>query len=141
MKNNISKSIVGLIIMICIGLVSCSDDFTDLSPKGSTSYGNFWQTVQDAEEASNSMYYYMRDEDMFSRGFMWYINASDDMVTGRINGVADRTKNFNLTGDERYLKWMYSQSYKIIRRANDIILNVPDMEIAQSIKDRVLGEA
>ena len=141
MKNNISKSIVGLIIMICIGLVSCSDDFTDLSPKGSTSYGNFWQTVQDAVEASNSMYYYMRDEDMFSRGFMWYINASDDMVTGRINGVADRTKNFNLTGDERYLKWMYSQSYKIIRRANDIILNVPDMEIAQSIKDRVLGEA
>ena len=59
MKNNISKSIVGLITMICIGLVSCSDDFTNLSPKGSTSYGNFWQTVQDAEEASNSMYYYI----------------------------------------------------------------------------------
>ena len=82
MKNKISKSIVGLIIAIGIGLVSCTDDFTNLTPKGSTSYGNFWQTAQDAEEAANSMYYYMRDEDMFSRGFFWYINASDDMEQG-----------------------------------------------------------
>ena len=141
MKNKISKSIVGLIIAIGIGLVSCTDDFTNLTPKGSTSYGNFWQTAQDAEEAANSMYYYMRDEDMFSRGFFWYINASDDMVTGRIRAESDNTKNFNLTGDEGGLKWMYVQSYKVIRRANDILLNVPDMDITQSLKDRVLGEA
>ena len=36
---------------------------------------------------------------------------------------------------------MYVQSYKVIRRANDILLNVPDMDITQSLKDRVLGEA
>ena len=141
MKNKFVKTIAIIIGLAGISLASCSDEFTNLEPLGSTSSGNFWKTAQDAEEAANSMYYYMKDEDMFSRGFMWYINASDDMVTGRIKAYADNTKNFNLVGDEGGLKWMYSQSYKVIRRANDILLNVPDMDINEGIKNRVLGEA
>ena len=141
MKNKITKAIALLIGLASLSFVSCSDEFTNLEPLGNASYGNFWKTAQDAEEAANSMYYYMKDEDMFSRGYMWYINASDDMVTGRIKSYADNTKNFNLTGEESGLKWMYSQSYKVIRRANDILLNVPDMDIDQSLKNRILGEA
>jgi hypothetical protein len=131
-----------LAIVVLVSLnISCSDDFTDLRPLGSTSYENYWKTEQDAIEAVNSMYYYMMDEDMFARGFMWYINASDDMVTGRINSVADNIKNFNVTGNEGYTSWMYPQSYKIIRRANEVILNVPDMDIEENLKNRLLGEA
>lgn len=141
MKHKIAKIIMVTMCVICFGVISCSDDFTNLEPLGSSSYGNFWKTEQDAIQAANSMYYYMRDEDMFSRGFYWYINVSDDMVTGRIKSDADNAKNFNLTGDEGSLKWMYAQSYQIIRRANDILLNVPDMEISESLKNRILGEA
>ncbi len=137
---NIKLIVAGLGITI-LGMTSCSDDFTNLEPQGSTSYGNFWKTEQDATEAVNSMYYYMKDEDMFARGFFWYINASDDMVTGRIKSDADNAKNFNLTGDESSLKWMYSQSYKIIRRANDVLANVPEMDINEGLKNRLMGEA
>ncbi len=127
--------------MLIAGINGCSDDFTDLTPLGSATELNFWQTQADAEAGVNSMYYYMGDEDMFSRGFMWYINASDDMVTGRPNSTADNIKNFNMTGDEGYSSWMYPQCFKIIRRANDVLANVKDLDIEGSLKNRYLGEA
>ncbi|NHN24877.1 RagB/SusD family nutrient uptake outer membrane protein [Flavobacterium jejuense] len=136
-----SASILIILVITCISISSCNDDFTDLEPIGSSSYGNFWKTQEDAVKASNGLYYYMLDEDMFSRGFMWYINASDDMITGRIKAYADNTKNFILDGNESGLKWMYPQSFKIIRRANDILLKVPSMDFDQNVKNRILGEA
>ncbi|AUC85524.1 RagB/SusD family nutrient uptake outer membrane protein [Polaribacter sp. ALD11] len=141
MNTKILKTVLILLGLTCFTITSCSDDFTNLEPKGSSSYSNFWKTEQDAIEAANSMYYYMKDGDMFGRGFMWYINASDDMITGRIKSYADNTKNFNISGDESGLKWMYPQSYKIIRRANDILLNVATMDINKKLKDKILGEA
>ncbi|WP_430810331.1 MULTISPECIES: RagB/SusD family nutrient uptake outer membrane protein [unclassified Carboxylicivirga] len=122
-------------------LISCSDDFTDLVPKGSATQGNFWQNEADALAGANAMYYYMKDEDMFTRGFMWYINASDDMITGRVNAKADAAVYFNLSGDEGYFSWMYPQSYKVIRRANDVIANVPAIDMDENLKQRILGEA
>ncbi|NJO70354.1 MAG: RagB/SusD family nutrient uptake outer membrane protein [Bacteroidetes bacterium] len=130
-----------MVFMIALTLSACSDDFTDLTPIGSATEANYWQTQADAEAAVNSMYYYMGDEDMFSRGFFWYINASDDMVTGRVKAQADNIKNFNLTGDEGYTSWMYPQCFKIIRRANDVLAHLPDMEFDKSKKDRYMGEA
>ncbi|WP_343329340.1 RagB/SusD family nutrient uptake outer membrane protein [Polaribacter staleyi] len=133
----------GLVFLSFISLIltSCTDEFTNLEPLGNSSYSNFWKSEQDALEATNSMYFYMKDEDTFSRGFMWYINASDDMVTGRIKDYADNTKNFNLTGDESGLKSIYSKCFKVIRRANDVLLNVPNMDINETLKNRLLGEA
>jgi starch-binding outer membrane protein, SusD/RagB family len=130
---------IGMILLAL--MVGCSEDFTELTPLGSATEVNFWQTEADAEAAVNAMYFYMGDEDMFSRGFMWYLNASDDMVTGRVRANAANIKNFNTTGNERETKWMYPQAYKIIRRANDVLANVPDLDIPQDKKNRYLGEA
>jgi starch-binding outer membrane protein, SusD/RagB family len=135
------KKYLSFISAALLLITGCSEDFTDLTPRGSATEANYWQTEADAEAGVNAMYYYMGDEDMFSRGFMWYINASDDMVTGRIKAQADNIKNFNLTGNEGYAKWMYPQAYKIIRRANDVLANVPALDIPEDKKNRYLGEA
>ncbi len=136
-----NKKLIYTLLLIATIFSGCSDDFTELTPLGGATESNYWQTNDDALAAVNSMYYYMGDEDMFSRGFMWYINASDDMVTGRIKATADNIKNFNLDGSEGYSSWMYPQCYKIIRRANDILSHVPDMDIGQASKDQYMGEA
>ncbi|SDF20265.1 RagB/SusD family nutrient uptake outer membrane protein [Cellulophaga baltica] len=143
MKNRFKELFIFTIAIAGLGLAnSCSEDFTEVSPLGSTSYANFWKTEQDAQEAVNSMYAYMTDQEMFSRGFFWYINASDDMVTGRIKAAADNIKDFNITGGEgSYTSTCYPNSYKVIRRANDVILNVPNMEISETLKNQYLGEA
>ncbi|BAX79984.1 RagB/SusD family nutrient uptake outer membrane protein [Labilibaculum antarcticum] len=140
MKNiRLTNFVVAAFIVFIVW--GCSESFTDLTPKGSATEGNYWQTEDDALAGANAMYYYMKDEDMFTRGFMWYINASDDMITGRSNAKADAAVNFTLSGDEGYFSWMYPQSYKIVRRANDVISHVPDIEMDASLSKRVLGEA
>ncbi|SFU40015.1 Starch-binding associating with outer membrane [Pustulibacterium marinum] len=120
---------------------SCSEDFTSVTPKGSTSYANYWKTEQDAVQAVNSMYNEMKSEELFSRGFFWYINASDDLITGRIKADADNIKNFVCTGDEGYTSYMYPAGFRVIRRANDVLKNVPDMDLDEDLKNRLLGEA
>ncbi|WP_405296760.1 RagB/SusD family nutrient uptake outer membrane protein [Algibacter sp. Ld11] len=143
MKNTIIKSaMVSLFTLVTsLVVVSCSDDFTNLEPIGSVSSGNFWSSEQDAEEAANSLYVEMKSQNVFGRGFFWYMNASDDMITGRIKSYADNAKNFNLTGDEGAFNAMYVDNYKVIRRANAILANVPNMDISETVKNKVLGEA
>ncbi|WP_303317059.1 RagB/SusD family nutrient uptake outer membrane protein [Flavivirga abyssicola] len=143
MKKTIIKfAMVTLFVTVTtLGIVSCSDDFTNLEPIGSVSSGNFWRTEQDAVQASNSLYSEMKSQDVFGRGFFWYMNASDDMITGRIKSYADNAKNFNLTGGEGAFNSIYINTYKVIRRANDVLANVPDMNIDEPLKNRILGEA
>lgn len=121
--------------------VGCSDDFTELTPKGSTTYSNFWKTEQDAVAASNALYTHMYNGEMFGRGFFWFINASDDMVTGRSNATAENIRYFRTTGGESYIRNIYGNLYQTIRRANEIIKNVPDIQMNDALRNRVLGEA
>lgn len=134
--------IVMLAATLAGNMVSCSDDFTNLDPIGQITDENYWKTTTDAEQAANGLYSLMGDQEMFGRGFFWYINASDDMITGRIKASADNIKDFNIDGTEGgYTSTCYPNSYKIIRRANDILTNVPNMDISDDVKNRVLGEA
>ncbi len=138
MKNISLKSII---VITILGMISCSDDFTNLEPIGSVTVANFWKSEDDAIQASNALYNEMKAQNMFGRGFFWYLNASDDMVTGRVRTDVDNAKNFIMTGDERSFRNMYEDSYKVIRRANFILANVPDMSLNQELKNRILGEA
>ncbi len=130
-----------LAISLAILMQGCTDEFMDLTPLGGATSGNYWQTAEDAVAYSNVLYYYMPNEEYFSRGFMWYINASDDMITGRPNANADAAVYFTLGGNESYYRNSYEGSYRTIGKANDILENVPGMDIDENLKNRVLGEA
>lgn len=129
------------VVALLWALVSCSESFTDLTPLGSTTSGNFWQTEADAITASNGLYQHWNDDNMYGRGIAWFLNASDDMVTGRNDAGSSAVRNFTATGNESRISNTYRNFYKIVQRANNIILNVPGMNISGEIKNRVLGEA
>lgn len=124
-----------------LGLQSCSKSFTDLTPQGTVTDANYWQTESDATSAANGLYEHFNDDSMFGRGLFWYINASDDMVTGRTDAGSAAVRNFTATGSESRVNSMYKKFYQIIQRANTIISNVPGMEISETVKQQVLGEA
>ncbi|TWI91123.1 RagB/SusD family nutrient uptake outer membrane protein [Chitinophaga japonensis] len=114
----------------------------DIVPEGAPTTGNFWTTDKDAIAGANAMYEQFDNENFYGRGFWWFINASDDMVTGRVNGQGDNIKNFN----RNFLGGSYTESqwklrYIVIKRANDVILQVPGIEMDAALKSRILGEA
>lgn len=126
---------------LSMSILGCSDSFLELEQEGSITSGSFWQTADDAISASNTLYDLASDDNMYGRGFFWYINASDDMVTGRVKSDPDNMKNFKCNGNEGYTKNIWELKYKVIKRANDIIRNLPEMDIDEVLKKRIMGEA
>lgn len=135
------KTLMIIAIATAISLQSCSESFTDLTPQGSVTYGNFWKTESDAILASNGLYEHWNDDNMFGRGLFWFVNASDDMVTGRTDAGSAAVRNFTATGAESRINSMYKKFYQIIQRANSVLLNVPAMSISEDVKSNVLGQA
>jgi len=130
-------------ILLSVGLLlaACSKNL-DIKPQGAVSENNFWQTGDDALLGVNAMYEPFDGEEFYGRGYMWFINASDDMVTGRINTNADAIKNFNRTYySGGYTVDQWDMRYSVIRRANDLINKVPAINMDATLKNRYLGEA
>ncbi|CAH0130426.1 SusD-like protein BACOVA_02651 [Pedobacter sp. Bi27] len=120
---------------------SCTKEL-DIVPEGSPSAQNFWKTKEDAIKAEAGMYENYNAEDFYGRGMFWFINASDDMVTGRNKPEADNIKNFNRTYvGGGYTETQWSMRYAIIKRANDIIINVPAIAMDETLKKQIIGDA
>lgn len=139
MKKILKKISPFFLAIVCLN--SCTKKL-DITPEGSPVSGNFWQTSNDAIKGSNAMYDQFDGEEFYGRGFMWYINASDDMVTGRGNAKAQNVKNFSLaTSGVSYLVDQWKMRYIVIKRTNDVLNNVPAINMDQALKSRILGEA
>ncbi|QHS61024.1 RagB/SusD family nutrient uptake outer membrane protein [Chitinophaga agri] len=133
---NITLSLAG------ISLLAACNKKLDIVPEGAPTTGNFWQTQTDAVAGANAMYSMFDDENFYGRGYWWFINASDDMVTGRVKAEGDNIKNFNSSFiGGSYTEGQWKQRYIVIKRANDVILNVPAIQMDEKLKNRILGEA
>jgi len=135
------KHIVKLCLILLIVSSSCSDTFTELTPLGSPTSGNFWQSEEDAITAVNALYEHWGDDNLFGRAFMYLIAASDDIMQGRTDAAAAAIRNFQATGQEGRMAPIYPRMYTVIQRANNIIKYVPEMNISETLKNRALGEA
>jgi tetratricopeptide (TPR) repeat protein len=122
-------------------LSGCSKQL-DVIPEGAPSAQNFWKTKEDAIKGEIGMYNNYNSEDYYGRGMFWFINASDDMVTGRNKPEGDNIKDFN----RNYIGGGYTESqwslrYAIIKQANDVIRNVPAIEMDEKLKKQIIGDA
>lgn len=140
-KNIINKGLLGV---MAIALIQGCKKGTldDIKPTGTPTTANFWKTANDAQQAANGLYEKQSNsEDMYGRGFFWFINASDDMVVGRTSSDRENIKNFICTGDESSIYAPWSLHFVVMKRANDIIANVPGINMDQATKNFILGQA
>jgi starch-binding outer membrane protein, SusD/RagB family len=133
-------------LTLAVAALACFSSCTkklDITPEGSPSVSSFWKTQAEAISGANAMYDQFDNEDFYGRGFWWFINASDDMVTGRVKAQGDYIKNFNPAFiGQSYTETQWSQRYIAIRRANDVINNVPNVPgMDPAVQNRLLGEA
>lgn len=130
---------IGILCLALAGLTSC-EDFLTYNKYGEPSSDRFWMTENDALRAADGLYFWTGEAGVVGRGFMHYYNCSDDVVTGRTQAGCAAMKNF--TADySRDVVDNWPKMYQLIKRCNDIILNVPDMNISEDTKDKVLGQA
>lgn len=130
-----------LITGISLILASCTSEL-DVQPEGTPTEASFWKTENDLITGANAMYYPFYGSEFYGRGMFWFINASDDMVTGRARSESDNIKNFSsnyiAAGD---MERQWNDRYKVIGYANRVIRNSENIETSQKIKNKYVGEA
>lgn len=125
--------------------LACSDEFLDNPPLGQVNEDNFPQSSSDAILATNAVYNTMRIWFFGSGGFPIFDIMSDDAVKGSNPGDAVTIRaydNFTFNPFESPILQWYTTLYQGIRRANTVILQVPQItNMDPDLQERLVAEA
>ena len=140
MKNSIYKSM--LMISSIAVFLACEKNFLETEPKGEPTLADFWKTKTDTDRAVNSLYVMNDFQGIYGRGmFLYSLIASDDFVVGKSKGQIEDIKNFITIGNGSYTRDIWPLHFQVIKRANDILNYVPEMDVSDQVKNFALGNA
>ncbi|MCC6289218.1 MAG: RagB/SusD family nutrient uptake outer membrane protein [Chitinophagaceae bacterium] len=130
------------ILMVSL-LTACSKDFLNKEPHEFTD-AVFWKTAAQAESALGGVYTPLQGEEALG-GEEWcgmeafsdigYMNDnySDFIAMTEFRAVQNTENDLSLNS--------YREYFQVIKRANDVLHNVPNIAMDESQKQRILGEA
>lgn len=122
-------------------LLGCDDEL-DLSNPNSQIPEDFWLTAEHAIEGTNAIYtnllndgYYMRMTPALTDG------RGDDFQQDTPWWDLAQVANFTALPTTAPVQWLWEAHYQAIFRANQVIFNVPDIDMDESLKNRLIGQA
>ncbi|MCH7415073.1 RagB/SusD family nutrient uptake outer membrane protein [Belliella sp. R4-6] len=137
------KKLLKYILMAAsFGVMSCDPDLDIINPNQPT-IEVFWQNATDAEQGVNSIYSTFARPGMSRWMPIIYVTRSDEGYSGSpwsdlanaMGGFIQPDYNFGPVID------VWVDCYVGIFRANQVIDNVPGIEMNNDLKNRLLGEA
>lgn len=142
------SNVMIFIIMLCFCIVSC-DNFLAENPKDMVTKKNYYQTKQDAISAVNSIYAYLgsysaRNTAGVYHSTFWLVQ---DLASGNMKnnqpGAPYFTKisKFAWTAENPAFLEMWRIHYKAISLANIAIAQIPNINMDESLKERLIHEA
>jgi hypothetical protein len=134
-------------IVVCsvmLAFFSCSD-YLDVAPESQRPASEFFQTEEDAVASVSAIYGKMRAWSMvaFAYVIMQEI-VSDNSLKGSSQGDAafiNEFDKFNFTATQGTINDYWNGRYEVINLCNQTLTNVPNIEMNENMKDRLLGEA
>lgn len=138
------------IVILAVGLscfAACGDSFLEREPIIGQVEDNFYKTEEDAIAAVNSAYAALQFELTPAGHFRWFWGdiMSDDSDKG---GEGDndqfqlrQLEEFQGPVNTEYLQAEWEADYEGIYRANKVLERVPAIQMNESLKSRILGEA
>lgn len=125
--------------------VSCKKDFLDVDPQGQQPSQQFFQTQEDATKAVNAMYGNLREwRQVAFAAIAIESMGSDEAEKGSTPGDAaffNNFDNFTHTATEGQLNDFWTGQYQQINLANQVLDNIPAIQMDEALKARYLAEA
>lgn len=139
MNINLKKFLYGA--LLAAGVCGCSD--LEEEPYGLINSKTFYKTPEDAESAIIYCYSILPEVGYYSRGYYIVTELPTENLTQK--GDAG-TSNFELdelrtTPTNANLDDMWTYIYRGISRANGVISNVPSIDMNETKRNQVVGEA
>jgi len=137
---NIFKKSILLITAISL-MYACTD--LDLTNPNQETTGSFWKTEQDALNAVNATYNKLQSIGTYGRWLYFaYDNRSDLSLSNSPWTDLSNFSKFTFSSYDFVVNAdIWRDHFQGIFRANQVINNVPNIEMDQSIKDRFIAEA
>jgi len=132
-------------IAILVTILSCSDDYLEVKPKGLFLTENYYQNENEAFAGLVSVYDILRKNSTGFENMTMFMNVgSDDHVAGG-GGSGDRMEwqpFSHYTLDQINMpNSFWSEHYQGIYRANLLLLKLPEVPMDETVKNRFAGEA
>lgn len=141
------RKIYILLAIVSLQLISCStDDFLDQPLRGRQQLDDYFSDAENAELFVNSVYTNVNGESWYQIEFFRQIceMATDDNWAGNteqprpdITGIAA----YNVFPGSSYINSFWENTYIGITRANIALERIPDVDMDEDLKARLLGEA
>ncbi len=137
------KKIYSLIILFISSgwLVSCSD-FLEENPKDRYVIDNFYSSQTDAEAAVTAVYEQLYS--IYERHMYLLCELPTDVEKnglGMPNQYLQNLEFLRHTSENQFTREMWQRNYSGISRANTAILNIPGINMDETVKNRLVGEA
>lgn len=126
-------------------VVSCKDDYLDIKQEGYTEASSFFKTQEDALQATSAIYSFLRswENSAFPYQFVFGVPA-DDVVKGSNPGDASFINvydNFTYTVSDEGVRGYWIGQWQAVNRANQVITNVPGIDMDANLRTRLVAEA
>lgn len=135
--------------LLCLAAVAvfggCKKDFLDRNPKGQLTFDTYFETEDHAVWATNAIYQKFRTWEMAA--FPW-IGITDIISDDADKGSTDNDglylleiDNFTFDATNVAFSGAWAGHYQTIFRANLAIENIPEIDMDETLKNRLIGEA
>src|SRR4030042_5780563 len=138
------KTNIILLFMILVALSSC-ENYLEFPPEQEVPETQFLQTEAAAQKAVNAMYGYLRSWDISAFNYLILGSLpSGDILKGSSPGDgswANEFVNYQYTKNNGQIRDFWSSRYKGINLSNQVISNLPDIDMNSDLRKRMIAEA
>lgn len=134
------------VLILAMFMVSCGDDFTNLSPISQRNVENFYSNANDFELALNGAYAGLQADGTYNQSYWVMFEMRGDNtdqgpdVTGLANELAV-VEAFSENALNAFVGDAYRDTYVMITRANIILDKIDAIQMNEAQKNRIKGEA
>ncbi len=133
-----------LIALVLLPVFISCEDFLDEDLQGVYSSKTFYETPEQAITAVNATYVPASFREINNCLWVFGDVASDDAIKGGNPGDQSEIEfidDFSVTPDNGFVEFIWQHYYEGISRANQVILNVPKINMNDDLRNRIVGEA
>lgn len=102
---------------------------------------NYYKTAQDAQTALNGVFSTMQAQTAYQRTVWLISELPADNLIGNTTAERAELNNFKWTPSNAEITNWWKTSYQMISRANDVITNVPEINMDVTSRNNIVGNA
>ncbi len=132
------------LFFITLGLLSCSEEFTELSPISQRNAGSFYRTASDMQVGLNAVYSSLKSNGCYSQSLWILQELRSDNTQWSGSGLAEEITVFDVFNEiptSPIASDAWIDLYQGVSRANIVINRIEKIDVDPALKNQILGES